>query len=44
MRWLRDELGDRFVAGVVLCTGALTREIDDRVFAAPISTCWATVG
>lgn len=43
MRWLRDELGDRFVAGVVLYTGSLTREIDDRVFAAPISTCWATV-
>ncbi|MCL2423860.1 MAG: DUF4143 domain-containing protein [Micrococcales bacterium] len=43
MRWLRDELGDRFVAGVLLYTGSLTREIDDRVFAAPISTCWATV-
>ncbi|MCL2455781.1 MAG: DUF4143 domain-containing protein [Micrococcales bacterium] len=41
--WLRDELGDRFVAGVVLYTGAITREIDARVFAAPISTCWATV-
>lgn len=39
--WLRDQVGDRFVAGIVLHTGARTYEIDDRVIAAPISTFWA---
>ena len=39
--WLRDELGDRFVAGVVLHTGARVHEIDDGILAAPISTLWA---
>lgn len=39
--WLRDEVGDRFVAGVVLHTGARVHEVDDRVLAAPISTLWA---
>jgi len=41
LRWLRDTLGDTFVCGIVLNTGAFTRELDDRLFAAPISTCWA---
>jgi len=41
MRWLRDALGEAFVCGVVLYTGAFTRELDDRIFAAPISTLWA---
>ncbi|MDQ6850299.1 MAG: DUF4143 domain-containing protein [Actinomycetota bacterium] len=41
LEWLRDELGDRFVSGVVLHTGPRAYELADRVFAAPISTLWA---
>ena len=41
LEWLRDELGDRFVTGVVLHTGPRTFELADRIFAAPISTLWA---
>ena len=39
--WLRDTLGEAFVCGVVLYTGAFTQELSDRIFAVPISTCWA---
>jgi hypothetical protein len=38
--WLRDELGDRFVAGLVLHTGPRIFELSDRVVAAPIATLW----
>lgn len=41
LEWLRDELGDRFVTGVVLHTGPRTFELADRILAAPISTLWA---
>lgn len=41
LEWLRDKLGDRFIAGVVLHTGPRAFPISDRVFAAPISTLWA---
>ena len=37
---LRDELGDAFVAGVVLHTGPHSFVLDDRIVAAPISTFW----
>lgn len=39
--WLRDELGDRFVAGVVLHTGPYAYQLGERIFAAPISVLWA---
>jgi predicted AAA+ superfamily ATPase len=39
--WLRDELGESFVAGVVLHTGPRTYELADRILAAPICTLWA---
>jgi len=38
--WLRDQLGDRFVAGVVFHTGPRVFELDDRIAAAPISSIW----
>ncbi len=38
--WLREELGHRFVAGVVLHTGPRLYELGERVVAAPISTLW----
>jgi predicted AAA+ superfamily ATPase len=41
LEWLRDELGERFVAGVVLHTGPRAFELAERVIAAPISTLWA---
>jgi uncharacterized protein len=38
--WLRDQLGDRFEAGVVLHTGPRTYQLEERIHAAPISTLW----
>jgi uncharacterized protein len=38
---LRDQLGERFVAGVVFHTGSRTFELGDRITAAPVSTLWA---
>jgi predicted AAA+ superfamily ATPase len=40
LRWLRDELGDRFVAGVVLHTGPRLYALADGIIAAPISALW----
>ena len=42
--WLRDSMGDRFAAGVVLHTGPDTFELADRITAAPISALWAHSG
>lgn len=41
LAWLRDELGDRFVAGIVFHTGPRTFELGERIVAAPISVLWA---
>lgn len=41
LHWLREELGDRFVAGVILHTGPGSYRLGERVQAAPISTLWA---
>ncbi|MDR3202209.1 MAG: DUF4143 domain-containing protein [Bifidobacteriaceae bacterium] len=41
LEWLRDGLGDKFAAGVVLHTGPARFEFSDRVFAAPIAAIWA---
>ena len=40
LSWLRDELGDRFVAGVVLHTGKRVYRLDNEIIAAPICTLW----
>lgn len=40
LTWLRDEYGDRFLAGIILHTGPLTYQLADRVTAAPIATLW----
>ncbi len=40
LAWLRDELGDRLVAGVVFNTGPRIYELGERIVAAPISTLW----
>lgn len=41
LAWLRDELGDRFIAGVVLHTGKRSYTLGERISAAPICTLWA---
>ncbi len=41
LAWLRDNLGDRFIAGVVLHTGPATYPLGSQIIAAPISTLWA---
>ena len=41
LAWLRDELGDRFVAGVVLHTGPRVYPLGERIVAAPICTLWS---
>ena len=40
LRWLRDELGERFLAGVVLHTGSRVYELDEKIVAAPIAVLW----
>lgn len=38
--WLRDELGERFVGGVLFHTGPRVFRLDERIVAAPISALW----
>lgn len=38
--WLRDQLGDHFVAGAVLNTGRWSYPLGDRITAAPIAALW----
>lgn len=40
LTWLREELGDRFKAGVVLHTGPRLYALGERILAAPISVLW----
>lgn len=41
LAWLRDEVGDRFAAGVVLHTGSRVYPLGERIIAAPIATLWS---
>ncbi len=41
---LRDRLGDRFRAGVVLHSGAQALPFGDRLAALPISSLWSRAG
>ncbi len=41
LRWLRDELGSRFLGGAVLHTGPRTFSLDNDVVAAPIASLWS---
>ncbi|MDR2567549.1 MAG: DUF4143 domain-containing protein, partial [Bifidobacteriaceae bacterium] len=40
LMWLRDELGDSFVRGVVFHAGPIARELGDRIIALPFSAIW----
>lgn len=44
LRFLRDKLGTRFTAGVVLYSGANTLELDDRIWAVPLAGLWRDEG
>ena len=41
LAWLRDQLDDRFVAGVILHTGPKVYRLGDRIQAVPICCLWA---
>ena len=41
LAWMRDQLGDRFTAGVVLHTGPHTYQLSERITAAPMCTLWS---
>jgi uncharacterized protein len=41
LRLLRDKLGSRFRAGIVLYTGSSTLELDERVWAVPLAGLWS---
>ena len=40
LAWLRDQIGERFIAGVVLHTGPATFPLEDRLWATPVSSLW----
>jgi predicted AAA+ superfamily ATPase len=40
LTWLRDTLGDRFLAGAILHTGPRAFELSERVHALPICVLW----
>lgn len=40
LRWLREQFGERFLAGLVLHTGPHIYPLDERITAAPICTIW----
>ncbi|MGF1646022.1 MAG: ATP-binding protein [Kineosporiaceae bacterium] len=40
LAWLRDRLGDRFTAGLVVHTGPRAFRLDERISAVPISSLW----
>ncbi len=40
LRFLRDRLGDRFRAGIVIHTGPLSARVGDRLWALPVAGLW----
>jgi predicted AAA+ superfamily ATPase len=40
LRFLRDRIGDRFLAGIVFHTGSLTVRMSDRIWATPVGALW----
>lgn len=43
LAWMRDQLNDRFHAGIVFHTGPAIYALDERIFAVPIASLWAGV-
>lgn len=42
LAWLRDQVGDRFAAGVVLHTGPAAFTLGERISAVPIAAFWSS--
>lgn len=40
--WLREQLGDDFIAGVLLHTGPRPFRIEEGIYALPISSLWSS--
>lgn len=40
LRWLKEELGDRFTAGIVLHLGTRATSFGDGIYALPLSALW----
>lgn len=40
LQWLREKLGDRFLAGAIMHTGPRPFRLAERIFALPISVLW----
>ena len=40
LAWLRDQVGDQFVRGLVLYTGSMTFPLGERLWAMPIAKLW----
>jgi uncharacterized protein len=40
LRQLRDRLGERFHAGVLIYTGQLSARVDDRISVLPVDALW----
>ncbi len=40
LAWMRDQIGNQFIAGVVLHTGPSSFQLGERLWAHPISTLW----
>jgi hypothetical protein len=41
LAWLRDEVGESFVAGIVFHTGPHVFPLTDRIIAAPVASLWS---
>ncbi len=41
LSWLRDELGDGFLAGAVMHSGPALYQLGERVYAIPLCALWA---
>lgn len=44
LEWMRDRLGERFLAGVVLHTGPSGFALTDQIAALPIASLWSPGG
>ena len=42
LAWFRDQIGDRFAAGIVFHTGPYKFNLGDRIDALPISCLWGS--
>jgi predicted AAA+ superfamily ATPase len=42
--WLRDKLGERFKAGIVLHLGERGLSLGDRIYSWPLSVLWGNAG